>query len=186
MENNEQNGVVETQNNTQPQFDIESEYKKVLAERDSYKAEAEKQKGLKDKYANENASYKKKELDKMSDDEKKAKELQDIMDENKLVKAELQQMKLEKEILASGFTAEECDKLMKGNMAVGVFAEILKARLEENTKSVKASLIKSSTPDAPLGNGSTADPNMSYAEKLAKSRFDTNSASEKIKNIYKR
>ena len=35
------------------------------------------------------------------------------------------------------------------------FAEILKARLEENTKSVQASLIKNSTPDAPLGNGTT-------------------------------
>ena len=51
--------------------DYEAEYKKMVAERDSYKAEAEKQKGLKDKYATENAEYKRKEIDKMSDDEKK-------------------------------------------------------------------------------------------------------------------
>lgn len=177
MENNEQNGVVGTQNNTQTQIDFESEYKKVLAERDSYKAEAEKQKGLKDKYANENASYKKKELDKMSDEEKRAKEYQELIDAKNTMEAELQQMKLEKEILASGFTAEECDKLMKGNMAVGVFAEILKARLEENTKSVKASLIKSSTPDAPIGNGTAKDTETGF-QKFQKNKQKNNNLIE--------
>lgn len=158
MDNNTQNNGVQETQNAQTPIDYESEYKKMLAERDSYKAEAEKQKGLKDKYASENADYKKKELDKLTDDEKKAKEYQELIDAKNSIEAELKQMRLEKEILANGFTAEECTKLMKGEMAVSVFAEILKARLEENTKSVQASLIKTTTPDAPLGNGTTSDP----------------------------
>ena len=54
-----------TPNTNTQDIDYESEYRKMVAERDSYKAEAEKQKGLKDKYASENADYKKKELDKI-------------------------------------------------------------------------------------------------------------------------
>ena len=36
--------------------------------------------------------------------------------------------------------------------------EIIKTRLEENTKSVKAGLIKATTPTDPVGNGTTNAP----------------------------
>lgn len=163
-----------TQNNgtTPPNesIDYESEYKKMVAERDALKTEMEKQKGLKDKYATENAEYKKKELEKMSDEEKKAKELQDLIDSKKKIETELQEMKLEKEIYAKGFTDAECDKLKKSGVPVGAiscFAEILKARIEENTKNVKATLIKDTTPNEKLGKGTT-EPTMSDFAKFQK------------------
>ena len=139
-------------------IDYESEYKKMVAERDALKTEMEKQKGLKDKYATENAEYKKKELEKMSDEEKKAKELQDLIDSKTKIEAELQEMKLEKEIYAKGFTDDECAKLKKSGVsvsAISCFADILKARIEENTKNVKATLIKDTTPVEKLGKGTT-------------------------------
>ena len=139
--------------NTQTQIDYESEYKKMLAERDSYKAEAEKQKGLKDKYASENADYKKKELDKMTDDEKKAKELQDLIDSKNKMEAEIKQMKLEKDLLANGFTAEESQKLISSNFSVKDIAEIIKEKVDSAVKSAKAEMIKGTTPSAQMGNG---------------------------------
>lgn len=146
------------QTDTPPSIDYESEYKKVLAERDAFKAEAEKQKGLKDKYASENAGYKKKELEKMTDDEKRAKEYQDLVESNNKMAERLKAMELEKDLLANGFSAEESDKLIKGNFAVKDIADILKVRLEEQAKSIKAEMLKNTTPEAPMGNGTTTDP----------------------------
>ena len=144
---------------TNTAIDYEAEYKKVLAERDSFKAEAEKQKSMKDKYATENAEYKRKETAQMSDDEKKAKELQDIVAERDSFKSELAQLKLEKECLANNFTTEETEKLIKGNFAVKDIAEIIKARVEEAVKSAKAEFTKNTNSDSLLGKGTanTAD-----------------------------
>lgn len=152
---------------TSQSIDYESEYKKMVAERDALKTEMEKQKGLKDKYATENAEYKKKELEKMSDEEKKAKELQDLIDSKTKIEAELQEMKLEKEIYAKGFTDDECAKLKKSGVsvnAISCFADILKARIEENTKNVKATLIKDTTPVEKLGKGTTENPLSDFAK----------------------
>ncbi|MGN0961430.1 MAG: hypothetical protein ACI4PF_04455, partial [Christensenellales bacterium] len=140
----EQEGGQTQETSTQTQIDYESEYKKMVAERDSYKAEAEKQKGLKDKYASENADYKKKELDKMTDDEKKAKELQDLIDSKNKMEAEIRTMKLEKELLSNGFTGEESEKLIKGNFAINdikVLTDIIKVKVDEAIKSTKAELL---------------------------------------------
>ena len=150
---------IETQGASTPAtqtIDYESEYKKIVAERDSYKAEAEKQKGLKDKYASENATYKKKELDKMTDDEKKAKELQDLIDSKNKMEAEIRVMKLEKDLLANGFTTEESEKLIKGNFAVKDIADIIKEKIDLAVKSAKAEMIKDTTPSSPMGNGNTS------------------------------
>lgn len=160
---------------TQTQIDYESEYKKMLAERDSYKAEAEKQKGLKDKYASENADYKKKELDKMTDDEKKAKELQDLIDSKNKMEAEIKQMKLEKDLLANGFTAEESAKLINSNFSVKDIAEIIKEKVELAVKSAKAEMIKGTTPPAQMGNGTADGKNeKSDFQKYQESKTKTN------------
>ena len=141
--------------NTQSTIDYESEYKKVLAERDSFKAEVEKQKGLKDNYAKENAEYKRKELEKMTDDEKKAKELQDLIESKNKMEAEIRTMKLEKDLLANGFTTEESAELIKDNFAVSTIAKIMKSKIEEAVKSAKAEGLKETTPSSPMGNGTT-------------------------------
>lgn len=141
---------------TPPSIDYESEYKKMVAERDSYKAEAEKQKGLKDKYASENADYKKKELDKMTDDEKKAKEYQELIESNKKLEARLKEIETQNSLIGSGFTSEESAKLIEANFSINdinVLADIVKSKIEEAVKSAKAEGIKSGTPSSPMGKG---------------------------------
>ena len=141
--------------NTGTQIAYEAEYNKMVAERDSYKAEAEKQKRMKDQYATENADYKKKAEAQMSDDEKKAKELQDLIDGKKSLEAEVAKLKLERDFSANGFTAEETAKLIDGNFAPKDIADIIKSRVDEGVKSAKAEATKSSTADSLLGNGTT-------------------------------
>ena len=143
----------QTEVNAGTQIDYEAEYNKMVAERDSYKAEAEKQKRMKDQYATENADYKKKAEAQMSDDEKKAKEFQDLIDGKKSLEAEIAKLKLERDFSANGFTAEETAKLIDGNFAPKDIAEIIKARVDEGVKSAKAEATKSSTADGLLGNG---------------------------------
>lgn len=167
MENNKKKGFIDIQlfaepegattptTDTPPSIDYESEYKKVLAERDSFKAEMEKQKGLKDKYASENADYKKKELDKMTDDEKKAKEYQELMESNQKMAEELNAIKLEREFLGEGFTVEEYAELSKEKFSAKSIATLMKSKVEEAVKSAKAEFIKGSTPDTPMGKGTT-------------------------------
>ena len=145
MENNENNGV-STQNTQTLEKDYKQEYEKQLLE-------IEKLRNAISKTNSENAEYKKKELAKMSDDEKKAKELQDLIDSNNTMKTELAQMKLEKECLANGFTAEESEKLIKGNFAVKDIAEIIKSKVDEAVKSTKAEMTKGSTSNGLLGKG---------------------------------
>lgn len=157
------NTDTQTQQPTTPSIDYEKEYQKQAME-------IERLKNAISKTNSENAEYKRKELEKMSDEEKKAKELQDLIDSKKKIETELQEMKLEKEIYAKGFTDAECDKLKKSGVPVGAiscFAEILKARIEENTKNVKATLIKDTTPVEKLGKGTTENP-LSDFEKFQK------------------
>lgn len=135
------------------QIDYEAEYNKMVAERDSYKAEAEKQKRMKDQYATENADYKKKAEAQMSDEEKRAKEHKELLDSKANLEAEIAKLKLEKEFSANGFTAEETAKLIDGNFAPKDIADIIKARVDEGVKSAKAEATKSSTAETLLGNG---------------------------------
>lgn len=149
----EPEGTTIPQTDTPPSIDYESEYKKMLAERDAFKAEAEKQKGLKDKYASENAGYKKKELEKMTDDEKRAKEYQDLVESKNKMEEEIRMMRLERDLLSNGFSAEESEKLIKSNFSVAEIANIVKTRVEDAVKSAKAEAIKTDTPDSLIGNG---------------------------------
>lgn len=148
----ENNGTVET-NGQGTTVDYKAEYEKMLAERDNYKAEAEKQKRMKDQYATENADYKKKAEAQMTEEEKRAKEWQEMLDSKTKMETELAQMKLEKECLANGFTAEESEKLIKGNFAVKDIAEIIKSKVDEAVKSAKAEMTKGSTSNGLLGKG---------------------------------
>lgn len=149
----ENNGIVEN-NGQGATVDYKAEYEKMVAERDSFKAEAEKQKRMKDQYATENADYKKKAEAQMTEEEKRAKEWQEMLDSKSKMETELAQMKLEKECLANGFTAEESEKLIKGNFAVKDIAEIIKSKVDEAVKSAKAEMTKGSTSNGLLGKGS--------------------------------
>ena len=153
MENNETVGAENTATAT---IDYEAEYKKMVAERDTYKAEADKQKRMKDQYATENAEYKKKAEAQMSDDERRQKEYDDLVSSKQNLEAEVAKYKTEKEILANGFTATESEILIKGGCPIDLvkpLAEILKARTEELEKTIKAQLLKETTQPSPMGNG---------------------------------
>lgn len=141
-----------------PDTDYKALYEQTLKRAETAEAEAKKQKGLKDTYATENAEYKRKAEAQMSDDEKKAKELQDLIDGKKSLEAEVAKLKLERDFSANGFSAEETTKLIDGNFAPKDIAEIIKARVDEAVKSAKAEATKSSTAGSLLGNG-TVDGN---------------------------
>lgn len=166
----EPEGTTIPQTDTPPSIDYESEYKKVLAERDAFKAEAEKQKGLKDKYASENAGYKKKELEKMTDDEKRAKEYQDLVESKNKMEEEIRMMRLERDLLSNGFSAEESEKLIKSNFSVAEIANIVKTRVEDAVKSAKAEAIKTDTPSSLVGNGTAKGDGKSDFQKFQESQ----------------
>lgn len=163
-----------TQQTTTQIIDYEAEYKKVLAERDSYKAETEKQKQLKDKYASENAEYKRKAEAQMSEEEKKAKEWQDLLAQNEEMNAKIAQMQLEKDLLSNGFTAEESKKLIDGKFAVKDIASIIKERVDVAVKSAKAEFTKNSTAQSLMGNGTTANNAKSVFQSYQESKKTTN------------
>jgi colicin import membrane protein len=165
----------QTEVNAGTQIDYEAEYNKMVAERDSYKAEAEKQKRMKDQYATENADYKKKVEAQMSDEEKRAKEHQELLDSKASLEAEIAKLKLERDFSANGFSAEETAKLIDGNFAPKDIADIIKARVDEGVKSAKAEGTKSSTAETLLGNG-TAN------KGEAKSDFQKHQESKQLKS----
>ena len=151
MENNTTTTATTVTNGETTAVNYEAEYKKAMANITSLNAEIEKQKKIKDDYAKENAEYKRKEVEKMSDEERKAKEFNDLVEAKNKIEAELKTIKLKNEIMENGFTTEECEKLIKGNFAVKDIAEILKERVSQAEKSIKAGNIKNGTPDAPMG-----------------------------------
>lgn len=136
-----------------PDTDYKALYEQTLKRAETAEAEAKKQKGLKDTYATENAEYKRKAEAQMSDDEKKAKELQDLIDGKKSLEAEVAKLKLERDFSANGFSAEETAKLLDGNFAPKDIADIIKARVDDGVKSAKAESTKNSTAETLLGNG---------------------------------
>ena len=151
--------------NPAPTLDYEQEYKKS-------QIEIEKLRNAISKTNSENAEYKRKELEKMTDDEKRAKEQKDLQDRLAALESENKTMKLEKDLLANGFTAEESEKLIKGNFAIKDIAEIIKSKVDEAVKSAKASLIKDSSSTETLGKGNASSSNKSgfalYQEQQAK------------------
>ena len=167
--------------NTQSNIDYESEYKKVMAERDSYKAEFEKQKGLKDNYAKENAEYKRKELEKMTDDEKKAKEYQELIESNQKLEARLREIETQNSLIGAGFTTEESAELLKANFSINdinVLSNIIKAKVDLAVKSAKAEGIKDSTPSSPMGKGTTDGKGETGFQTFQKSQQKSNNTVE--------
>ena len=172
MENNADNGVQtpDTQNTQAPEKDYKHEYEKQLME-------IEKLKNAISKTNSENAEYKKKELAKMSDDEKRAKEYEELVEAKNKMEAEIRTMKLEKELLSNGFNGEECQKLIKANISIddiSVLTTIIKEKVDLAVKSAKAEGIKDTTPNSPLGNGTAKGTEKSDFAKYQETKTKTN------------
>ena len=171
-----ENAQTENQNTENSAIDYKAEYEKIVAERDGLKTEVEKQKKLKDQYATENANYKKEKEAQMTEEEKKSKEYNDIVASNEQMKAEIAQMKLEKECLANNFTTEETAILVKANVSIeGVkeIANIIKTRVEQAIKSAQAEGTKNTTSQSPTGKGSATDSESAF-QKHQKSKQKSN------------
>lgn len=174
MENNENLGTTMPETQTQaPEMDYKHEYEKQ-------RMEIEKLKNAISKTNSENAEYKKKELAKMTDDEKKAKEYEELVNSANQMKAELEAMKLEKEFLSSGFTAEETTKLIQEKSSPKVIAEIIKNKVEIAVKSAMAEKIKEGTTQQPMGKGTTSE-----SEKSAFQKFQEQNKQNKVKKEIK-
>lgn len=136
--------------------ELRAALERVTKERDDAKADAETQKRMKDKYSAENAEMKRKETEKMTDEERKQKEWDDLVAAKERAEQENALMKLEKEGLSNGFSAEETTKLIESKFSFKVIAEILAKKVEEATKSAKAEFTKGSTTTAPMGKGTAS------------------------------
>lgn len=154
MENNTQTGATTPTNGadtsnpvtTTSSVDYEQECKKQALE-------IERLKNAISKTNSENAEYKRKELEKMSEEDKKAKELQDLIDSKNQMETKLKEFELKDGLLSNGFTAEESAELIKNNMSVETWAKIVKGRVDSAVKSALAENLKNTTPTAPKGNG---------------------------------
>lgn len=150
MENNAQTNDT---NVGAPETDYKALYEQTLKRAETAEAEATKQKGLKDTYAKENADYKRKAEAQMSDEEKRAKEMQDLIDRATNAEKKMAEMEHKQSGLENGFTADEVAKLVGTNVDFKILKEIVSARVEEAVKSAKAESTKNSTAETLLGNG---------------------------------
>lgn len=141
-------------------------------------------------------AYKDKEKASMSAEEQNKYELQKLTEDLEAQRAELGMYKLKEEIMKSGFSTEECDKIVaaqkEGKNVANVYAEILKERTEAAVKSAQAEMIKTGTPPAPNGsadilaaNGEKS-PDVLLAEELAKENMVDTKGLAEIKESYLR
>ena len=144
MENNN----TETQTENSSAINYESEYKKIASDYAKIKEALSKSNS-------ENAEYKKKERERLSEDEKKSLEFKELVESKNQIENELKQIKLEREFLSNGFSQEECDSLIKTNCSPKSISDIIKSRVEKALASEKANQVKTTTPQAPMGNGNT-------------------------------
>lgn len=135
--------------------DYKALYEETLKRAENAEAERDKQKGLKDTYAKENAEYKRKEVDRLSDEERREIERNELIERatnaEKLV-AEMQHRQIG---LENGFTKDEVERLIKSGLDFKVIKDIISARVDEAVKSAMAEVTKGSASNPQLNIGST-------------------------------
>lgn len=139
-------------------------------------------------------SYKDKEKESLSADERTKYELQKLTEDLEAQKQELSKYKLKEQIIKSGFSTEECEQIMaaqeKGENLAGVYASIMKERTEAAVKSAQAEMIKAGTPPAPNGSddilaaGKDKSPDVALAEELARENLTDTQGIDSIKSSY--
>ena len=122
-------------------------------------------------------SYKQKEFDSLNDTQKKELEYQQLAKNNKDLQDLLAEYKLKDTIRASGFSDDECKKIIDATKAgkdlAPIYAEIMNKRVQDGIASTKAELTKKTTPKPPVGGvdngkgGDEQDEAVEYAKKLA-------------------
>jgi len=139
------------------------------------------------------AEYQEKENANLTDAQKKDLEHQTLIEEKEKLEKQVAEFKFKDELIKNGFSADECAKIVeaqsKGESIVSVYANIMKTRTEEATKSAKAESIKKSTPPAPqgddlLGGLDEDDEDVAFARDLAQSNQLDGKSIDAIKGAY--
>lgn len=139
-------------------------------------------------------SYKKKEFESLDDAQKKDVERQNLAEQNKLLQEQIAEFKLKETIINSGYTADECKKIIdaqkSGKDLAPIYAEIMQTRTDEAVKSAKAGITKNGVPPPPdgsesgQGNGGDKSEDVLLAEEIAKSNLNNNQSIDGIKEAY--
>ena len=137
------------------------------------------------------ADYQEKENANLTDAQKRDLAYKSLEESNQKLAKEIEQFKLKETIMASGYSADECAKIIdaqnKGENVAAIYADIMKARTEEAVKSAKAEMTKTKTPPPPQGKdnlGDDDDEEVALVKQLAQSNLTDNKSIDAVKGAY--
>ena len=137
------------------------------------------------------AEYQEKENANLTDAQKRDLAYKSLEESNQKLAKEIEQFKLKETIMASGFSADECAKIIdaqnKGENVAAIYADIMKARTEDAFKSAKAEITKTKTPPPPQGKdnlGDEDDEEVAFVKQLAQSNLTDNKSINATKGAY--
>ena len=137
------------------------------------------------------AEYQEKENANLTDAQKRDLAYKSLEESNQKLAKEIEQFKLKETIMASGFSADECAKIIdaqnKGENVAAIYADIMKARTEDAVKSAKAEMTKTKTPPPPQGKdnlGDEDDAEVAFVKQLAQSNLTDNKSINAVKGAY--
>ena len=137
------------------------------------------------------ADYQEKENANLTDAQKRDLAYKSLEESNQKLAKEIEQFKLKETIMASGYSADECAKIIdaqnKGENVAAIYADIMKARTEEAVKSAKAEMTKTKTPPPPQGKdnlGDDDDEEVAFVKQLAQSNLTDNKSIDAVKGAY--
>ena len=138
------------------------------------------------------SEYQEKENASLTDAQKKDLAFKSLQESNAKLAKEIERYKFRESIINSGFTADECNKIIdaqdKGENVAAVYADILKTRTENAVKSARAEMTKTTTPPAPQGSdippeGDESE-DVAFARNLAKANTVDTKGLEAIKGAF--
>lgn len=137
------------------------------------------------------AEYQEKENASLTDAQKRDLAYKSLEESNQKLAKEVEQFKLKETIMASGFSADECAKIIdaqnKGENVAAIYADIMKARTEDAVKSAKAEMTKTKTPPPPQGKDTPPDEDdeeVAFVKQLAQSNLTDNKSINAAKGAY--
>lgn len=151
------------------------------AELEKLTAEFQKTKSALEKTNSENADYKRKERERLSDEEKREAELKEREEKYATLERLNHKYELEKTLLGKGFSEEETATLVEKSNdpkeMASAMADILKIRLDSNAKQVKAQTLKT---NMTLPDGSTNSTPPTKKDELIKLMQDAQTQGDNI------
>lgn len=137
------------------------------------------------------AEYQEKENANLTDAQKRDLAYKSLEESNQKLAKQIEQFELKEKIMASGFSADECAKIIdaqnKGENVAAIYADIMKARTEDAVKSAKAEMTKKQTPPPPQGKdnlGDDDDEEVAFVKQLAQSNLTDNKSIDAVKGAY--